>query len=295
MAYSLPEAFPPLESLAAAITAARDGSFSAAASALGVTHAAISRRVAAAEQWAGIRLFERHGRGVRPTVEGERLLIRVSQTIDALDRVAVRRPKISLPTVRVSTTPSFARYWLLPRIRAMEEAIEKVRIEIDTSPRPVDLQVTGIDIAIRYGRGGWRIGRETKLFDERLVPFASPRLFDRSKQAQVNEILALPHLHNGDALGWRTWAEAMGRVHRPKAVDRFMLDYSLTTDAARAALGVVLLNRSIHRPTELPTGLIALHSEEVKGPYGYYVISSANASAMAKKVVAQVIKNAVRD
>ncbi|MDX0558921.1 LysR family transcriptional regulator [Sinorhizobium medicae] len=52
---------PPVEALQAVLSAYRLGSFSAAAAALGITHGAVSRRVAATERWAGFRLFGRQG------------------------------------------------------------------------------------------------------------------------------------------------------------------------------------------------------------------------------------------
>ncbi len=55
MAYSSLTKLPPTDSLVAALTALRLGSFSAAASELGITHAAVSRRIAVAEEWAGER------------------------------------------------------------------------------------------------------------------------------------------------------------------------------------------------------------------------------------------------
>src|SRR5690242_2953384 len=48
---------PPLASLEAVCIVAREGSFSAAAQACGVTHGAISRRIAAVENWLGYPLF----------------------------------------------------------------------------------------------------------------------------------------------------------------------------------------------------------------------------------------------
>jgi len=50
----------PLASLETVCTVAREGSFLAAAGTAGLTHGAISRRVAAVENWLGMALFERH-------------------------------------------------------------------------------------------------------------------------------------------------------------------------------------------------------------------------------------------
>jgi DNA-binding transcriptional LysR family regulator len=292
MTYSLPETLPPLESLAAAIAAARYGSFSAAAAGLGVTHAAISRRVAAAERWAGIRLFERHGRGVRPTGDGRRLLARLSQAIEALDQVAVRRERTSLKNVvRISTTASFARCWLLPRVKEIEASVVGARLEIEVDQRSVDLQRESVDVAIRYGRGGWKGVREAKLFDDLLLPVAAPDLAARvTAMAKVNGILALPHLHVGDAANWRAWGRAMGRTHRLKPSDRFLAEYSLALTAAEAGLGALLFNVALSGRGQLPKTLVALSERAVVGPYGYYALTASSASGAALAVAAVISK-----
>ncbi|MDG3010783.1 LysR family transcriptional regulator [Rhodococcus sp. D2-41] len=63
---------------------AERGSFTAAADALGYTQSAVSRQVAALEQAAGSRLFDRHSGGVRPTSAGHTLLRHGLVALDAL-------------------------------------------------------------------------------------------------------------------------------------------------------------------------------------------------------------------
>jgi LysR family transcriptional regulator, glycine cleavage system transcriptional activator len=114
---------PPLDCLLAALAVSRTGSFSGAAEELGVTHAAVSRRVAGAESWASLAIFRRHARGAVLTPEGERLLSRVSQGLELIDRAADRGRKVRRPsTVRLATTPSFTNHWLLDRLGALEAA-----------------------------------------------------------------------------------------------------------------------------------------------------------------------------
>ena len=288
MTYSLPDTLPPLDCLAAAIAAARHGSFTEAAQQLGVTHAAVSRRVAAAEQWAGVRLFERHGRGVRTTDEGERLLARLAQAIAMLDQVAVRRPRsTAMQVIRLSTTSSFARYWLLVQLQQIEAASPGLRIEIDVAPRALDLTREAIDLAIRYGRGGWKLGAETKLLGDVLTPIASPRLA-RSKLSP-STIDKLPHLYVGDAVNWRGWSAHVGLTHRMKAADRFVPDYGLSIEAARNGLGVALWSRAF----VLTDDLVPLSTTAFNGPYGYHLIVPPTASPAAI-TVASAIKSAAR-
>lgn len=257
-----------MECLAAALVALRSGSFSTAAETLGVSHAAISRRVAGAETWAGVRLFERHGRGVRPTPEGQRLLTRLQQHFDEIDTLVDRshRPR-ARETVRLAVTPSFARFWLLPRLCELEA--DDLRIEVLGSPRHTDLAGGEADLAIRYGRGGWGMGLETLLCKEVLVPVVG-KMFDLSSSVKGEEVLNLPLLHNADTFLWRSWAKRQGLRFRNKSGDRLFVDYSQAVDAAYAGLGLVLWNRGLHA---LPTGMTALeHLALTRPPLCYYLL-----------------------
>jgi len=259
--HSLPPSLPPIECLIAALEAMRSGSFSAAAATLGVSHAAVSRRVAGAEAWAGGRLFDRHGRGVRPTPEGQRLLTRIRQYFDDIEALVdrSRQPKVR-ETVRLAVTPSFARYWLLPRLPLLEG--EDLRIEVLASQQHAALGSGEADLAVRYGRGGWGKGVEAALLDERLVPVARKGGF-RSAPVTAEQVLALPLLHDGDTFLWRSWARQRGLRFRAKSGDRVFADYGLAVEAAGSGLGVVLWNRGLH---ELPPGMVAAEGSALTDP-----------------------------
>ncbi|GAB3576015.1 LysR family transcriptional regulator [Amycolatopsis endophytica] len=64
---------------------AERGTFTAAAEALGYTQSAVSRQVAALEQAAGARLFDRHRERTRLTTAGRMLLRHAVVALDALD------------------------------------------------------------------------------------------------------------------------------------------------------------------------------------------------------------------
>ncbi|MDN5724883.1 MAG: LysR family transcriptional regulator [Propionibacteriales bacterium] len=66
---------------------ARAGSFTAAATALGLPQPVVSRRVAALEAELGVQLFERSTRTVMITEAGHRILPRAEETLDQLDRI----------------------------------------------------------------------------------------------------------------------------------------------------------------------------------------------------------------
>lgn len=73
---------PPLVALDTVRVVARAGSLTEAATELGLTHGTVSRRLASVESWLGQTLFERHARGVRPTPEGQRFLVRIEIAVE---------------------------------------------------------------------------------------------------------------------------------------------------------------------------------------------------------------------
>lgn len=68
---------------------ARQGSFSAAATALGYTQSAVSRQVAVLESAAGDALFVRRARGVSPTPAGEVLVRHAEQVVGQLEAASL--------------------------------------------------------------------------------------------------------------------------------------------------------------------------------------------------------------
>ena len=97
-------------------SAARHGSFRAAASELNLSPSAISHAILKLEQTLGTNLFEREGRVVRLSPDGETLMRHVGLAFDELrggmELVSNRGPQL----LRLHSAPSFATQWLTPRL-----------------------------------------------------------------------------------------------------------------------------------------------------------------------------------
>jgi DNA-binding transcriptional LysR family regulator len=251
-------ALPPLDALQAVLAAQRGGSFSAAAAALGITHGAVSRRVAAVERWHGAPLFERHGRGVRLSVEGQRFVALVERALAMLAETAGTRGRRGPEAVRISVVPSFARLWLLPRLKRLEGDPPDLRIEIEQEQRFADLG--RVDLALRYGRGNWEGVVAEPLFDETLIPVATPEIAARLGQApSPDRLLALPLIHEAYEDGWRTWLASHGRPLPARPQDRRLEDHDLVLQAAALGLGIALLRRPYGEARLADGRLVALY------------------------------------
>lgn len=263
---------PPLESLSALLAAADQGSLSAAAEILGVTHGSISRRIATLETWLGAPVFDRHGRGVRLTPAGRRFLTDARRAVEILSESAQpwRQPR-GRPTVRLSAVPSVARLWLLPRLKQLERT--DLRVEVMTEHRPADLGAREADIAIRYGHGGWEGVEAKPLITETLLPAATPEIADRVGAALETHVLEdmPPLLHDSDISQWRLWLREAGLAYRPRWQDRRFEDYDTVLAAAKAGLGVALLRRPLVEPGRALSGLVRVSDRVSPNPKQHYI------------------------
>jgi DNA-binding transcriptional LysR family regulator len=259
---------PPLDGLNALLAAAEEGSFTAAAEMLRITHGSVSRRVAALEAWLGTSLFDRHGRGVRLTPAGQRFAADARLALAGLSRSADQwRPRRGRPTVRLAVVPAFARLWLIPRLSRLERG--DLHVDVLMDHRPTDLDGQEADLAIRYGRGAWEGLESRLLFRETLRPAAAPALAEMlGADAAPEALLGLPLIHDSDVSQWRGYLAEAGVRYRPRWQDRRFEDYDSVLAAAMAGLGVALLRAPIAEDA-LATGQLAYVS----------VRSTANPSA----------------
>lgn len=109
------------------------GSLRAAAVAIGITQPALTKAVRRMEDEAGVRLFERTARGVRPTIYGEAML-RHARNLRAMLRAS--RAEIAAlrsgaaGNVRVGAGPSWERAVLPQAIAAFRTKCPEVRIHV---------------------------------------------------------------------------------------------------------------------------------------------------------------------
>jgi len=273
MTYSSDDIFPPFEALQASLAAARTGSFTAAAAELEVTHATISRRVEMAEKWFQISLFDRHARGVTVTATGQIALAKVAHAFEQLKQARQSRPVgQTLPIVKLATTSSFARFWLIPRLSELEGTKQDLRIELITSALNASLSSGEVDMAIRYGRGQWSDGDEEPLFDESLCPVASPEVVAMNEQP-LSLIQNSPLIHTADTTLWRALMSHHGKRLTSKPTDRVMGDYAQAIEAARSGLGIALWNPAIHSLDAFNGQLVALNDLSCPSPLRFFLLS----------------------
>lgn len=130
------------------------GSFSRAADRLGLPKSTVSRRLAALEQRMGERLLLRTTRRQTLTEFGVQLLEHARQVVAELDAVHVlREQRQAAPSgrLRVSMPGDFANMVLVDSLAAFLALHPAITLELDLSPRRVDLLGEGFDVVVRMG------------------------------------------------------------------------------------------------------------------------------------------------
>lgn len=134
------------------LVTAEEGSFSAAARALGMAQPTLGRQVAALEEELGVTLFERIGSALELTSAGVALLEQVRAMGEAamrVSRVATGEAESIEGTVCVTSSELIAAHLLPPILGRIRRAHPNIEIEIVASNGVRDLQRREADIAVR--------------------------------------------------------------------------------------------------------------------------------------------------
>jgi DNA-binding transcriptional LysR family regulator len=130
------------------------GSFSMAAQRLDLPKSTVSRRIALLEARLGERLLQRTTRRLMLTEFGASLLEharKVAEEVEAAGALAQHRQAEPSGKLRVSMPHDFANFGMSPMLARFMERYPAVSLELDLSPRRVDLVAENFDVAIRMG------------------------------------------------------------------------------------------------------------------------------------------------
>lgn len=131
-----------------------EGSFSRAAERMGMPKSTLSRRLTALESQLGERLLLRTTRKLTVTDFGNSVLLHAQQLtseVDATLALAQHRQVEPSGRLRVSMPSDFANEVLGPLLAQFVVKYPAVSLELDLSPRRVDLIGENFDLAIRMG------------------------------------------------------------------------------------------------------------------------------------------------
>ena len=284
----------PLTSLRSFEAAARHLNFERAGDELAVTASAVGQQIKSLEEWVGRALFVRlPSKGVALTPAGSRYAQAVSDALDGLNEATARLLRPAGPTsLNVSTLPSLAVNWLIPRLGSFRTLRPDLEIRVSVSTDRTDFAREDVDVVIRFGKGNYPGMRTDLLMEEVFYPVCSRALLG-DPERPLEEPVDLRHHtllheiidHVPDYVTWDRWLAAVGvqgidTSRGPRFTHTF-----LSLQAAASGQGVALAT-SVLIGDYLDAGrLVRPFPHEVRGAYQYYIVCP-EASAEKPDIVA---------
>ncbi|CAB3773474.1 transcriptional regulator GcvA [Paraburkholderia humisilvae] len=277
---------PPLNALRAFEASGRHLNFRLASEELGVTQGAVAQQVRLLEDVLQVSLFNRLPRGLAFTAEGhgyftavQRALTIVLEATEALNRRST--------SVTISTTPSFASRWLIPRLAEFTEMHPHIDVRVIADIAICNFRSEGVDIAIRLGKAPFAKGLVSDLlFPVHVFPVASPYLLESGQSINtLSDLSKCVLLHDHHDL-WPEFFSALDHMDRFDTLrgPRFS-QTSLAIDAAIAGQGVALISEAVVERDIAAGRLRRLFNLSLPLSLGYHVVlpqASARSEASQK-------------
>jgi LysR family glycine cleavage system transcriptional activator len=241
----------PISTLRVFEAAARWQSFHAAASELNLTASAVSHSIRKMEETLGIVLFERIGRGVSLSSEGQTLMGYTERGFDELQRgleaVSSRAPRL----LRLHSGPSFAAQWLAPRLARFFVQCPDVEVRLSAGVEYARFDTGEFDADIMYGLPRQEGLVVLPLKEETVTPLCAPHIAETIESP--TDLLRHPLIQSDNKqVRWPAWFALNGiavpSTSRGLRFDRSFLAIAVAADGLGIALESTLLaEREISR------------------------------------------------
>lgn len=284
---------PPLSALRAFAAFAQTGNVAQAGVALNVSHAAISQQLRALESHLGVALLDRTGRALVLTDNGQRLADALSLGFGAIGTAVqeLTGADASRP-VHISTTPTFAASWLMPRLAGFRSVCPGVNLMIDPTPKMVDLTPGGIDVALRYGSGDWPGVNSELLLSSEMVVVAAPSLVPHRDTLTPADLADLPWLVELGTTESTNWLRSKG-VDRGIAGGSTQVPGNMLLDGVRDGQGVAVTVRQFVEADLQAGRLVELFCENDAG--GYHIVTRPGVLRPTVKVFVQWLRRQTKE
>jgi DNA-binding transcriptional LysR family regulator len=233
------------------------GSFSRAAERVQLPKSTVSRRIAHLESQLGERLLQRTTRKLVLTEFGASLLEharRVADEVEAAGALAQHRQHAPSGRLRISMPPDLTSLGMVELLSGFMQAYPAVTLDLDLSPRRVDIVAEGFDLAIRMGKlPDDATLSARRMLVERFRLYAAPSylalrgLPEHPDDLLQHDLLTLP----GQAGSPRTWLLTRGKTVWQRELPTTRLAANspdLLTRMACAGVGIALSSARFAEP-----------------------------------------------
>ena len=250
----------------------------------------------ALEEYLGVELFRRAGRGVQLTDAARACLPKLREGFDALaSAVEMIREKGDEAELVITAPPVFTARWLMPRLADFSKREPKVELRVFASSKMVDagaldstslvgdldLRTESSAVQIHLGHGEYAGHRADRLFGVRMAAVANPALVKGEPGLKTPADLAHHTLLHDDAMeivaggnAWQKWLHTAGVTDEVDASrGPHFSSNILSLEAASQNLGVALALRPLV-DADIASGRLCEPFEafEVKPRSAYYLV-----------------------
>ncbi len=265
---------PPLRAIEAFVRVVRLGSARAAADELGLSPSALSRRVAALEEFIGKRLFTRQHQAMKLTEDGNAFYAAVGPRFDELAAAVESQVEDSrVMRLHLGILPLFGSQRLFPRLPELRKAHPRLHIDIDTGTHQDARVGDTLDAAIILAHEPDPSFHSVRLDHNRVYAITSKALAEEIGENPSREMLGRQTflIHNDMPESFVAWKAAIGMVDlEPMAIDHYDSG-QLILEAAANGLGVAIMH-SDHFARANDKRLARVIDIEVESPYSYWFI-----------------------
>jgi LysR family glycine cleavage system transcriptional activator len=249
---------PPLAAVRAFEAAARLLNFTEAARELGMTQAAVSYQIKLLEERLGTTLFDRVGRRIELSSQGQALAPVIIRAFDEMRGGFATLSADNAAVLTVSCSNSFAHLWLAPRIGRFQMRQPNLAVRIHASNTLVDLARERVDVAVRGSAiTSWPgLGAEF-LAPTRIAPMCSPDFVKRAGPFDTAADLLRAVRLSPEDYWWNEWFAAMGvdEISADGPPPLVLDSQQMEGRAAIAGQGVAILSPFFWR-AEIEAGLL---------------------------------------
>jgi len=252
----------------------RLGSAKAAASELGLSPSALSRRVAALEDFTGKRLFTRQHQAMKLTDDGQAFYTAVSPKLEELaDAVEAQVDPGRVLRLHLGVPALFGGQRLFPRLPELRKLHPRLHIDIDTGPNVEARVGDTLSAAIVLSKEPDPAFHAVRLDHNKVFAITSNALAKEigptPDPARLSRQTFLIHHDLPDSFD--AWKDAMKlKKLEPAAIDHFDSG-QLILEAAAQGLGIAIMHDD-HFLRAQDSRLARLFDIEVESPYSYWFI-----------------------
>src|SRR5262245_23962706 len=247
------------------VAIADSSGFARGAIRLNLTQSAASRQIHALESELGVRLFDRIGRTVKLTSEGEDLLLRSRRLLSDAESLGERARALKsgqTGVLRIGAAPQIMENLLadfLQRYRKRHPGIEIQLVEDQGGRLPARLEAGDMHVAILPDS-------DDRFFRRLLYPMLMVAVIPRDHRLgrravlDVVDLIDEPLLRLGPGFASHGWFDAACRIERmrPRVLLESITPHTLIA-LARTGLGIALMNSVVRIPREKLRAAVITH------------------------------------